>query len=198
MELIELVKKDTNIDRFRSLLEKQDVEVQKSWLMQKYHNGMNVMHVCCSQGYTAHVNVLIKAAEKHFMVKEYLDQFTGFDVPQEGQVESQLKDNGAKQVRMTALFYAIRSGHGGFLEIINILVKNGCDVNAQDQDGKTPLHYASELGQDDTLEILLNNKANPDIQEKLMGKTPLHEAIENGQFNSVQILCDLGSADVHI
>ena len=99
---------------------------------------------------------------------------------------------------MSALFYAIRSGHGGFLEIINILVKNGCNVNMKDQDGKTPLHYASELGQDDTLEILLDNKACPDVQENIMGKTPLHEAIENGQFNSVQILCDLGSADVHI
>lgn len=99
---------------------------------------------------------------------------------------------------MTAIFFAIRSGHGGFLDIINTLVKTGCNVNFQDQDGKTPLHYASELGQDDTLEILLNNKANPDIQEKRMGKTPLHEAIENGQFNAVQILCELGKADVNI
>lgn len=126
---------------------------------------------------------------------------TGFDVtPPEGDapVENQLEDNGQKQERVTALFYAIRSGHGGFLEIVNTLVKHGCDVNFQDQYGKTPLHYASELGQDDTLEILLNHKANPDLQDKLTGKTPLHEAIENGQFNSVQILCEQGGADVHI
>jgi len=50
---------------------------------------------------------------------------------------------GSKQ---TALFFAIRSGHGGFLEIINLLVRQGCDVNLQDEKGKTALHYASELG----------------------------------------------------
>ena len=62
-------------------------------------------------------------------------------------------------------------------------------MNFQNEFGKTPLHYASELGQDDTLEILLNAKANPNVQD-LDGKTPLHDAIENGQFNSVQILCE--------
>jgi ankyrin repeat protein len=53
------------------------------------------------------------------------------------------------------------------------------------------------LGQDDTLEILLSHKANPDLQDK-QGRTPLHLAIENGQFNSVTILCEQGSADVNI
>lgn len=60
------------------------------------------------------------------------------------------------------------------------------------------MHYASELGQDDTLEMLLKQKANPDVQDSKLGKTPLHEAIENGQFNSVQILCDRGKADVNV
>ena len=66
-------------------------------------------------------------------------------------------------MRCTALFYAIRSGHGGFLEIINLLVKHNCSLNVKDHLGKTPLHYASELGQDDTLEILLKAGANPNI-----------------------------------
>jgi ankyrin repeat protein len=54
-------------------------------------------------------------------------------------------------------------GHGGFLEIISVLVKNGCSVNFLDEFGKSPIFYASELGQDDTLEILLNAKADPDV-----------------------------------
>lgn len=152
------------------------------------------------------MNILLSVAEKHFALKDYLDLLTGMDGDarngQKGEdtekIENHLKNNGQNQEKMTALFYAIRSGHGGFLEIINILVKNGCSVDIQDHLGKTPLHYASELGQDDTLEILLNAKANPDIQDKADGKTPLHEAIENGQFNSVQILCEQGHADVHI
>jgi ankyrin repeat protein len=30
------------------------------------------------------------------------------------------------------------------------------------------------------LELLLFNKANPNLQDNIDGKTPLHEAIENG------------------
>jgi ankyrin repeat protein len=37
-------------------------------------------------------------------------------------------------------------GHGGFLEIIQMLVKNGSSVDITDEKGKTPYHYASELG----------------------------------------------------
>ena len=57
-----------------------------------------------------------------------------------------------------------------------------------DKKGRTALHYASELGQDDTLEMLLNANADPNALETATKKTALHLAIENGQFNSVQIL----------
>ena len=50
------------------------------------------------------------------------------------------------------------------------------------------MHYASELGQDDTVEMLLNQGANPNAQDLKDKKTPMHLAIENGQFNSVQLL----------
>ncbi len=54
--------------------------------------------------------------------------------------------------------------------------------------GRSSLHYASELGQDDTLEMLLAANADPNLCEKNTGRTAMHLAIENGQFNSVQIL----------
>jgi len=60
------------------------------------------------------------------------------------------------------------------------LVKNGCSVNFLDEFGKSPIFYASELGQDDTLEILLAAKADPNIQDIEFKKTPMHVAIENG------------------
>ena len=66
-----------------------------------------------------------------------------------------------------------------------MLVKNGSSVDFQDDKGKSPYHYASELGQDDTLEVLKKARANPDVQDKEFQKTPLHEAVENGQFNSL-------------
>ena len=99
---------------------------------------------------------MINLAEKHYIVKDFLDSVTKVASPENNLVNP-------PKTEATALFFAIRSGHGGFLEIIQLLVKNGCNVNFKDELGKTPLHYASELGQDDTLEILLNAKANPDL-----------------------------------
>jgi ankyrin repeat protein len=60
------------------------------------------------------------------------------------------------------------------------LIRNGCNLDIQDQLGKTALHYASELGQDDTLELLLAQGANPNIKDFKNGKTPLFDAVENG------------------
>jgi ankyrin repeat protein len=59
-------------------------------------------------------------------------------------------------------------------------VKHGCNVNFLDEFGKSPIFYASELGQDDTLEILLDAKADPNLQDNELKKTPMHVAVENG------------------
>ena len=80
----------------------------------------------------------------------------------------------------TPLFYAVSSGPNGHPEIVNLLIKNQVEVNLTDNTGRAALHYASELGQDDTLELLLNNKADPNIADKDKGKTAMHLAIENG------------------
>ena len=72
--------------------------------------------------------------------------------------------------------------------MVSLLLKNSAQVNLTDNKGRTALHYASELGQDETLEMLLVAGADPNVPEIETGRTALHLAIENGQFNSVQIL----------
>ena len=133
---------------------------------------MNVLHLCSSQGFTRHVAEIIDIANKHFIVSDYLDSVT------------KIEENNKTQ-KKTSLFFAIEMGHGGFLEIIQLLVKNGSNVNFKDEFGKTPIFYASELGQDDTLEILLAAKAEVNGQDLEFKKTPMHVAIENGQYNSL-------------
>ena len=80
----------------------------------------------------------------------------------------------------TPLFFAVVSGPNGHPDIVNLLLKNGAQVNLADNKGRTALHYASELGQDDTLEMLLNAGADPNALETATKKTALHLAIENG------------------
>ena len=98
----------------------------------------------------------------------------------------------------TPLIFAITSGPNGHPEIANMLLKAGASPMGKDCNGKTALHYASESGQDDTIELLLQNGANPNDQENGTKKTPLHVAIENGQFNSVQLLCTLSKVPVDL
>jgi ankyrin repeat protein len=46
----------------------------------------------------------------------------------------------------TALFFAIRSAPNGIPEIVDLLLKNKCQMNVLNKEGLAPLHYACELG----------------------------------------------------
>jgi protein phosphatase 1 regulatory subunit 12A len=52
----------------------------------------------------------------------------------------------------------------GYVRVINLLVKAGAQVNAQDFDGWTPLHAAAHWGQGEACRILAENYANMDIK----------------------------------
>lgn len=60
-------------------------------------------------------------------------------------------------------------------------------IDAQDEDGKTPLHLASEQGHIACVEILVNHGADFFLVNYL-GQLPLHAAIQNGHSQCVDIL----------
>ena len=68
-------------------------------------------------------------------------------------------------------------------------------MNAQDEDGKTPLHVASESGHLSSIEILLNYGANSLIVNEL-GQLPLHVAIQNGYSQCVDLLIKFSMKDM--
>ena len=89
-----------------------------------------------------------------------------------------------------------------FYDIMDMLVKNGHDLNAQDKDGQTPLHIAirwsmfyAVLSQTDKnlIELLLDHGADLNIQD-VLGYTPLHCAAFSGTPEMISILLDRGAS----
>ena len=75
----------------------------------------------------------------------------------------------------TALHFAALSEYPHMLDL---LVLNGADVNATNDNNETPLHWACSAGHVVSVELLLSHGA---IQQKdKNGDTPLHWAIDGG------------------
>ena len=68
----------------------------------------------------------------------------------------------------------------------------GADLNAQDENGVTPLLLAAILGRAETLTLLLEAVANPNARI-VTGNTLLHMAAYSGQAESVTLLLEAGA-----
>ena len=79
-----------------------------------------------------------------------------------------------KIVGKTPLHKAARYGR---VDLCQILVDNGADVNARTTAGTTPLHWAAEEGYYKVVQFLLENGANVN-SKNVNGDTPLSYALE--------------------
>jgi ankyrin repeat protein len=84
------------------------------------------------------------------------------------------------------LHWAAQKGH---VAVVNALLgKAGIEVNARDNDGKSPLHCAAEKGEVKVVEKLLEHKDIDVNAENGDGETPLHLAAIYGQLAVVNAL----------
>ena len=84
----------------------------------------------------------------------------------------------------TPLHAASRRNH---LKIVQLLLKNGAEVNAPNRSGWTPLHFASQRGHLEVGRLLFEHGADVNAKKDDLS-TPLHLASANGHFELVQTL----------
>ena len=75
----------------------------------------------------------------------------------------------------------------GYTTIVHNLLQNKANINAQDQNGWTPLYFACYYGKTENVHVLLNSNADPNIHNN-DNESPLMAAWAKGH---VQIVKDL-------
>jgi len=91
------------------------------------------------------------------------------------------------------------AANSGKFDVVRILIEyNPAYINARDEEGLTPLHWAARNCFDDgsVLELLLEHGADVNVQDQ-NGMTPLHEASYNYALEAVRLLLEYG-ADVEV
>ncbi|CAH1800156.1 unnamed protein product [Owenia fusiformis] len=97
--------------------------------------------------------------------------------------------------RTTPLMCAIRDAEAN-VDLVNILLSAGCDLNKKSKLGDTALHEAVKARSRECVEILLSAGADVNIQT-FDGITPLHMAAEDGQLRIIKQFIQAG-CDVNL
>lgn len=80
----------------------------------------------------------------------------------------------------------------GLLPLVRKALSLGADLEAQDEDGKTALYWASEFGHCSIMEALLDGGADVNMAN-YNGWTALHSAALRGDLKVVSLLCKAGA-----
>lgn len=97
-----------------------------------------------------------------------------------------------KETGKTALIYASANGH---LDILRyLLTRPGILVNAKDKEGKTALIHSVFYARKDAINILLENKANPNSRTNV-DESALSFALKGGRPEIANILKQAGARE---
>lgn len=131
--------------------------VEGSNLNDATDDGESLLSLACSAGYYELAQVLLA-------------------------MSAQVEDRGQKN-DCTPLMEAASAGH---IEIIELLLRHGADVNALSSTGNTPLMYACAGGHVEAVKTLLKNGANVEDHNE-NGHTPLMEAASAGHVEVAKV-----------
>ncbi|KAJ5893572.1 hypothetical protein N7495_005263 [Penicillium taxi] len=101
-----------------------------------------------------------------------------------------------KQVSRSSAVLALAT-KANFVDIVQLLVDAGVDINYQDEQGETALHVAARTGHDECARILLegteDQKANTELTENTYAWTPLFIACVDGNLSVAKLLIAAGA-----
>jgi ankyrin repeat protein len=87
-----------------------------------------------------------------------------------------------------------RASYRGQLQVVRFIVNGGADINICDVNINTALHYATESGSVEIINLLLDKGISVNLIGTYDSTTPLHVSAEFGQLDATKVLVERGAA----
>jgi len=158
----------------------------------------NPLHRAARYGHTDVVRILIEKGKVDVDSQDPLQETALCWAARNGHIDTAdlLLSSGASLQHLLAgnpsVFHEVIQG--GNDEMIKFLVKKGLDVNTEDTEGKTALHYAAAAGKGKTVALLVAQGADANKRDQ-EGKAPLDEAAGEGTGEAVEALLQSKTED---
>jgi hypothetical protein len=81
----------------------------------------------------------------------------------------------------------------GNRRLVGLLLAKGCDINYEDEAGRSPLSAAAVVGETKMLRFLLAKGAAVDRPGNMLGETALMDAAESGNLETTKVLLQAGA-----
>ncbi len=94
-----------------------------------------------------------------------------------------------------ALHFAIQYCNNNLIDMINLLIEFGADVNQMKYHGETPLSYAVDAGNYDAVKFLLEKGA---VVNNRQLHTPIDSAVMMGHLEILKLLLEHNHNPIHI